>query len=451
MLTIAEPLLDRNIHPTRIVKGFFTALEDAIKIMDQKLVTIVDLNNLDQVNSIVKSCIGTKSTVRHGELMCKLAVDAIKTVTTTNSSGEEQIKSRDIDIKRFVRIEKIPGGSFDDSKIIKGVVLNKDVLHPKMRRRIENPRILLLDCPLEYKKGESMTNVSLEREEDFEMLLKLEDEYIKQLCEDIAKFKPDLVITEKGLSDLAQYYFVKNNITALRRAKKTDNDRIARATGATIVNRTSEIKESDIGTGAGLFEVRKIGDDYFAFIEDCKSPKACTILLRGPSKDLLNELERNLQDALHVVKNIFVDPRIVPGGGAIEMALSQELSEKSKSIKGLEQLPYEAVARALEVIPRTLAQNCGAKVIRVITELRAKHAAADNEEKVFFGIDGEKGVITDMRSLNIWEPYAVKAQTLKTAIESACLIVRIDDVLSGISKGQQQGGGGGGEAPEPEE
>jgi len=448
MLAVAEPFLDRNVHPTRIVKGYFMALEDAVQVMSEKLTVKVDLNDIVQVTNIVKSCIGTKFTHRHSELMCKLAIDAVKTIS---ASAEEGMTSKDIDIKRFARIEKIPGGSFDESRVLSGVVLNKDILHPKMRRRIENPRILLLDCPLEYKKGESMTGVNLEKEEDFELLLKLEDEYVKQLCDDIAKFKPDLVITEKGISDLAQYYFVKNGITALRRLRKTDNDRIARAVGATICHRTSEIKESDIGTGAGLFDVRKIGDEYFAFIEECKSPKACSVILRGPSKDILNEIERNLQDALHVVKNIYIDPRIVPGGGAVEMALSHELVEKSKSVKGIEQLPYESVARALEVIPRTLAQNCGAKVIRVITELRAKHAAQGDADKIFFGIDGEKGTITDMRTLQIWEPFAVKAQTLKTAIEASCLLIRIDDVLSGISKGKQGAGGAGGNPDEANE
>jgi T-complex protein 1 subunit gamma len=445
MLTVAEPFLDINMHPTRIVKGFFTALDDAVKIMDQKLSKRIDTNDVKQISTIVRSCVGTKFTYRHSDLMCQLAIESVRTIITPEEDG---ISSRDIDIKRFVRIEKIPGGSFEESRVLKGVVLNKDILHPKMRRRIENPRILLLDCPLEYKKGESMTGVNLEKEEDFELLLKLEDEYVKQLCEDIAKFKPDLVITEKGISDLAQYYFVKNGITALRRIRKTDNDRIARAVGATICHRTSEIKESDIGTGAGLFEVRKIGDEYFAFIEDCKDPKACSIILRGPSKDILNEIERNLQDALHVVKNIFVDPRVVPGGGAIEMALSAELMERSKSIKGVEQLPYEAVARALEVIPKTLAQNCGAKVIRVITELRAKHNTPNDENKIYYGVDGEKGTIVDMRELQIWEPYAVKAQTLKTAIEAACLLVRIDDVLSGIRKGKKEEAAGAGGAPE---
>jgi len=263
------------------------------------------------------------------------------------------------------------------------------------------------------------------------------------------------VITEKGLSDLAQHHFVKNNITALRRAKKTDNNRIARATGATIVNRTDEIQESDIGTGAGLFEVRKIGDDYFAFIEDCREPKACTILLRGANKDVLNEIERNLQDAVIVARNVVLENKLVPGGGAIEMACSQYLITKSSSIEGVQQWTYRGIANAFEVIPRTLAHNCGAKVVRVLTELRAKHAS-DPTKNSSWGIDGNKGAIVDMKELGVWEPLSVKTQTIKSAIESACLLLRVDDIVSGLSRKKQSSGGPApqaqpGEGPEPGE
>jgi len=279
--------------------------------------------------------------------------------------------------------------------------------------------------------------------------LKQEEDWIARICADIIKFKPDVVVTEKGLSDLAQHYFVKFNITALRRARKTDNLRIARAVGAVICHRTDEIQESDIGTKCGLFEVRKIGDDYFSFFEECVEPKACTVLLRGANKDVLNEVERNLNDAMQVTRNILLEPRLVPGGGAIEMAISQALTTKSSEIEGMEQWTYRAIANALEVIPRTIAQNCGAKVIRVLTELRAKHAS--NPEKNFtFGIDGLKGVVADMKELGILEPFAVKAQTLKTAVEAATLLLRVDDVVSGLSK-KKESGGGGGPQPTPEE
>jgi len=269
------------------------------------------------------------------------------------------------------------------------------------------------------------------KDSDWTALLKAEEEWVKKTCDHVIALKPDLVITEKGISDLVQHYFVKNNITALRRLRKTDSNRIARAAGATIVNRVEEIKESDIGTRCGLFEVRKIGDEYFSFIEDCKDPKACTVLLRGASKDVLKEVERNLQDAMCVARNILLDPRLCPGGGATEMTVSQALTEKSKSIEGVEQWPYLAVANALEIIPRTLADNCGANVVRLLTELRATHAEGKNTS---WGIDGVKGVLADMMTIGVFEPYSVKAQTIKTAIEAACLLLRVDDVLSGMKK-----------------
>lgn len=196
-----------------------------------------------------------------------------------------------------------------ECQVVQGCVLNKDVTHSKMKRKLVNPKILLLDCSLEYKKGESQTDVELVDSKDWDTLLKLEEEHVYRICADIISHKPDLVFTEKGVSDLAQHYLLKAGITVLRRLRKSDNNRIARAVGATIVSRTDEIQESDLGTGCGLFEVRKIGDEYFSFIEECKNPKACTIILRGGSKDVLNEVERNLQDAMQVARNVELENR----------------------------------------------------------------------------------------------------------------------------------------------
>jgi len=402
---------------------------------------VIDMNDKPRVIEIVKSCIGTKFISRWSDLMCRLALEAV--VLVTRDEGGR----KDIDIKRYAKIEKIPGGNIEESEVLRGVMINKDITHPKMRRSIENPRILLLDCPLEYKKGESATHVQIQKEEDFAILLKLEEDCIENMCKDIIKFRPDVVFTEKGISDLAQHFLLKNNITAIRRLRKTDNNRIARACGATIVSRTDEINESDIGTGCGLFEIRKIGDEYFTYVTNCRDPKACTILLRGASKDVLNEVERNLMDGMCVARNVVFEPRLVPGGGALEMAVAQALTEKAKTIEGIMQWPYKAAAQALEVIPRTLAQNCGANTIRVLTELRAKHAAPGNTT---WGIDGLTGLAADMRTSGIWDPFAVKSQTIKTAIESACLLLRIDGVVSGLSK-RKAGGNQGGPAPEAAE
>eukprot|EP00541_Cyclophora_tenuis_P019005 CAMPEP_0116540792 /NCGR_PEP_ID=MMETSP0397-20121206/138_1 /TAXON_ID=216820 /ORGANISM="Cyclophora tenuis, Strain ECT3854" /LENGTH=305 /DNA_ID=CAMNT_0004064691 /DNA_START=176 /DNA_END=1093 /DNA_ORIENTATION=+ len=304
-----------------------------------------------------------------------------------------------------------------------------------MRRRIENPKILLLDSPLEYKKGESQTNVEITDENDWNTMLKMEEEYVENLCMEIIAFKPDIVITEKGVSDLAQHFLAKANITAFRRLRKTDNNRIARATGATIVSRTDEIQESDLGTKCGLFEMRKIGDDWFAYLDKCEDPKACTIVLRGGSKDVLNEIERNLQDAMQVVRNVVYNPKLLPGGGATEMAVAMSLRRRGqKEIQGVQQGPFMAVGDAMEVIPRTLASNCGVSVIRAVTALRAKHAAAAENEQCWWGINGDTGDLVSMEELGIWEPFSVKVQTIKTAIESACMILRIDDIVSGSKK-----------------
>uniref|UniRef100_A0A646QJG6 T-complex protein 1 subunit gamma n=1 Tax=Hemiscolopendra marginata TaxID=943146 RepID=A0A646QJG6_9MYRI len=425
ILSVAEPFLLQQIHPTIIISAYRQALEDIINILQDQISIPVNVNDPDQMLQIVKSCIGTKFISKWSDLACKIALDSVSTVFIEENGRKE------IDIKRYAKVEKIPGGTIEESCVLKGVMLNKDVTHPKMRRRIENPRIVLLDCSLEYKKGESQTNMEIMKEEDFTKILQIEEEQVQKLCEDIIRVKPDLVFTEKGISDLAQHYLVKANITAIRRVRKTDNNRIARACGAVVVNRTDELREEDVGTGAGLFEIKKIGDEYYCFITECKEPKACTILLRGASKDILNEVERNLQDAMQVARNIMIEPKLVPGGGAVEMAVAHILTEKSKTITGIHQWPYKAVALALEVIPRTLIQNCGGSTIRTLTALRAKHATQGSSS---WGINGETGEIVDMKDLGIWEPLAVKLQTYKTAVETAILLLRIDDIVSGSKK-----------------
>merc|ERR1712226_349781 len=425
MLSVAAPFLEQQMHPTVIIAAFRSASEDLLEILKDKISVPVDISHKDEMLKIIKSTVGTKFIKKWSDLACQIALDATSTVAIEENGKKE------IDIKRYAKVEKIPGGLLEDSKVLKGVMVNKDVTHPKMRRRIENPKICLLDCNLEYKKGESQTNIELSGETDFAKILELEESYIQQICADIIAVKPDLVITEKGVSDLAQHFLVKAGISVIRRVRKSDNNRIARACGANIVNRTEDLKEEDLGTGCGLFEVQKIGDEYFSYMVNCKDPKACTILLRGASKDILNEVERNLQDAMQVARNVMIDARLVPGGGACEMALATALNEKAKGITGVHQWPYRAVSRALEVIPRTLIQNCGANTIRTLTALRAKHATDGNTS---WGVDGDTGNLVDMKDFGVWEPFSVKAQTCKTAIETAVLLLRIDDIVSGVRK-----------------
>ncbi len=480
---MAEPFLEQNLHPTVIVRGYVKALEDALAVIDA-IAFPIDTNDRSEMLKIVNSCIGTKYTSRFGPLMAELALDAVTCVAVDRGDG-----TKEIDIKKYAKVEKIPGGAIEDCRVLRGVMFAKDVVSPgRMRRRIERPRVLLLDCTLEYKKGENQTNVEITKEEDWATLLKMEEEWIERTCALIIALKPDVVITEKGLSDLAAHFLAKAGISAIRRVRKTDNNRIARATGATIVNRPEEARPEDIGTAAGLFEVSKLGDEYFSFLIDCDEPKACTIILRGASRDVLNEVERNLSDAMGVARNVVFDPRLLPGGGAVEMAVSRALAARAPGVAGVEQWPYRAVGAALEVIPRTLAQNCGANVIRTLTKLRAKHAEAkDGAVHSTFGINGESGEIVDMKGadthghnfcarfamrflrcaflvpmlsayphafslagaeLGVWEPYAVKVQTIKTAVESAALLLRIDDIVSGLNKKQAGGGAPQQQAPQ---
>lgn len=431
MLAVSEQFFVKEIHPSVVVSGYYKALEDALNIAESMAIS-VNLDNKEEVTDIVNCCLGTKFASKWDNLISDLALKAVNTVYNKESHVF------DCDIKKYAKVEKIPGGLLQECKVLDGVMLNKDLIHPQMRRRIENPRVLLIDSPLEYKKGESQTNVEFSKETDFTKTLEEERKEVKFLCDNIIRLKPDVVCTEKGVSDLAAHYLQKAGISCIRRIRKTDNNRLAKVTGATIGNRPEELQESDIGTKCGLFEISKIGDEYWAYFVKCQNPKACTIVLRGASKDVLHEMERNLQDAMCVGRNILAEPKLVPGGGAFEMEISAQLMEKSKSVEGIIQLPYQAVAKALEVIPRTLAENCGANVVKLITDLRAKHNNTEDKEKMYYGINGNTGKIENMKNIKVLDTLAVRKQTLKTAIESACMILRIDDIVSGLKKKEKK-------------
>jgi len=431
MLSVAEPLLEKNIHPTLIVSGYLRALEDAMKLLED---IAIPINSADpkELADVVQSSIDTKFVSRWGRMISDLAVQAALTVFEELPNGKKEI-----DLKRYAKVEKIQGGDLEECCVLKGVMFNKDITHPRMSRRIKNPRVVLLDCPLEYKKGESQTNVELTKESDWEAMLKQEEEEVKKLCEEVLRVKPDVVITEKGVSDLAQHFLMKQKVSVIRRLRKTDNNRVAKVSGATIVNRAEELQEKDVGTMCGLFEVKKIGEEYFTFMTECENPKACSIILRGASRDVLNEMERNLHDAWNVARNIILEPKLLPGGGAAEMHLAQKMKVKAKSVVGARQYPYAAVASAFEVIPRSLAHNCGSDVVRTMTDLRSRHA---KPEVSMMGIDGITGKIVDAKAAGILDTFATKAQTIKAAVESAAMLLRIDDIVSGMKTNKKHAG-----------
>lgn len=418
VLSVAEPFLRQNVHPTVLVSAYQKALDAALMLLDKHSITVDVKKDEALMKKLVSSTLQTKFASRWMDQMVDMALEAVLNVAQEPS----------IDLKRYAKVEKIPGGELSDSSVLSGVMFNKEPVHASMKRSLLNPRILLLDCPLEYKKAESTTNMEVSQEQDWNALLKLEEDYVKQICQDIIACQPDIVITEKGVSDLAQHYLLKHDIVAFRRLRKTDNNRIAKATGATIVSRTDEIVSSDLGTLCHKYEMKMVGNEPFCCLTECDHPAACTIVLRGGSKDVLNEMERNLQDAMQVVRNVVQHPKLVPGGGAIEMAVGVGLRDMGQQLSGIAQGPFQAVGEAMECIPRTLAQNCGVgSVIRTITELRAKHNLGHHT----WGIQGISGELVDMREYGIWEPLSVKIQTIKTSIESACMILRIDDIVSG--------------------
>jgi T-complex protein 1 subunit gamma len=250
MLSVAEPFISKNIHPTVIVNAYYKALEEAIKIAEE-ISTHIDVNSDLELSNIIKCCLGTKFSSKWDNLISDLALKAVKTV------HDKTAVNFDCDIKKYAKVEKIPGGNLSDCEVLTGIMLNKDLVHPQMRKRIENPRILLLDSNLEYKKGESMTNVDMDKETDFAKALEQERLEIRIVCETILKWKPDIVVSEKGVSDLAAHFLQKGNVSVIRRLRKTDNNRLAKVSGAVIVNRPEEIQESDIGKKCGLFEVKK--------------------------------------------------------------------------------------------------------------------------------------------------------------------------------------------------
>eukprot|EP00375_Theileria_parva_P001053 XP_763724.1 T-complex protein 1 subunit gamma [Theileria parva strain Muguga] len=444
LLSNCASLIKKEIHPTEIIQGLMEALDDALKALDNISIP-VNINDHNKLLQIIQSSLSTKFSNRWGDLISKLALDSIfklhksthnRTNGTNCTNGLNGVSDglpdavKPLDIKRLIKVEKIIGGYIEDSKVLDGVVVNKDVVHANMSRRIENPRILILDCTLEYKKGESQTMVDIYDESVWNKLLLQEETEIKQMCQYIINSNCNLVVTEKGVSDLAQHYLVKAGISCLRRVRKSDTNRISKACGATIVNRPEEITESDIGHRCKLFHVDKIGDEYYSFFDLCTDPKACSILLRGSSKDVLNEIERNLYDALSICRNIIYNCKLLPGGGATEVYISNFLNQQISRKVGLRRLSYECASKAFQVIPKTLAQNCGVNpstalragnsCLKLMSDLLLMHGNGE----VHMGINGETGQIINVVNHNLYDIFLVKSQIYKSSFESVshCLL-----------------------------
>ncbi|MEM0004007.1 MAG: thermosome subunit alpha [Desulfurococcaceae archaeon] len=421
LLAKAEELLDQDIHPSIIIDGYTKALREAIRIL-REVATPVDINDRESLRKVVKTSIASKyiggDTI--ASKLTEISIDAALAVAEPKPDGTKDFKVDD------VKIEKKKGGNVLDTQLIYGIVLDKEVVHPGMPRRVEKARIALLDAPLEVEKPEITAKINITSPEMIKAFLDEESKMLKEMVDKIAEVGANVVVCQKGIDEVAQHFLAKKGILAVRRVKRSDLEKLERASGGKIVSSIRDLKPEDLGY-AELVEERKVGNDKMVFIEGCKNPKAVTILVRGASDMVLDEIERSLKDALNVLRNVMRVPYIVAGGGAAEIEIAMRLRDYAAKIGGKEQLAIEAFASALEEIPMILASSCGKDPLEILMELRKLHA----EGKKNAGIDVISGeVIEDMTDKNVIEPLLVKESMIKTAAEAALTVMKIDDIIA---------------------
>lgn len=437
LLSKAEELLERDVHPTIIVDGYRNAAEKALKFLEEIAVKVKP-DDREYLKKVAMISVASKLLSEYKEYVADMAVEAVLQVAEKGTEGYKV----DID---DVKIEKKAGESLTDTKLIKGIVLDKEVVHPGMPKRIENAKIALLNCPLEIEKTEMDAKINIESPEQMQAFLEEEERMLNEMVEKIAASGANVLLCQKGIDDMAQHFLAKKGILAVRRVKESDMDKLSKATGGRIVTNIEDLTSKDLGE-ADLVEERKVADDKMTFIEGCKNPKAVTILIRGGAERIVDEAERALHDALSVVRDVVRDPRIVAGGGAPEAETARKLREYAEQLAGKEQLAVQSFAEALEVVPITLAENAGLDPIEIITELRARH----DKGELWAGVDVLSGKVADMKALGVYEPLAVKLQVIKSASEAATMILKIDDVIAASKTKEEKGAKGTEESGEEE-
>ncbi len=438
LLEKAEELLDQNIHPTIIIEGYTEAMKKALEILDEISIK-VDPKDRAMLRKIVDTAISSKF-VGSGAIKDKLAnmaIDAALTVAEEKGDGTYNVRLDNI------KIEKKKGGSVMDTQLIYGVVLDKEVVHPNMPRRVKNAKIALIDAPLEVEKPEITAKINITSPELIKAFLDEEARILKEMVDKIAETGANVVICQKGIDEVAQHFLAKKGILAVRRVKKSDMEKLERATGGKIVSSIRDLKPEDLGE-AELVEERRVGNDKMVFIEGCKNPKAVSILVRGANDMVLDEVERSLQDALHVLRNVMREPKVLPGGGAPEVEVALRLEEYAEKVTGRKQLAIKAFAEALQEIPMILAETAGLDALDALMKLRQYHS----EGKKGAGVDVLNGrIVEDMAAINVLEPTIVKKQVIKSATEAAATILKIDDIIAASplkkeEKGKEKGGSG---------
>jgi archaeal chaperonin len=425
----AEELITKDVHPTIIVDGYRKSALKSIEIFNH-LAQKIDPGNKSELIRVARTSMQTKLVSKDSDELSEVVVNAALQVSEANESAYI------IDIDD-VKVEKKTGGSLRDTKLIEGIVLDKEVVHGGMPKRVEKAKIALINSALEIEKTEFDAKININSPDQMKMFLDEENKMLKNMVDKIISSGANVAICQKGIDDVAQHYLAKSNVLSVRRVKESDMTKLSRATGARIVNNLEDLSSKDLGS-ADLVEERKVETDKWVFVEGCKHPKAVTILIRGGSQRVVDEAERSIHDALMVTKDVMEKPLIVAGGGSPESYVAGKLREWSSTLSGREQLAADKFAESLEVIPLALAENAGMDPIDTLTELRSKQTKGSK----WSGIDARGGKVVDMSKLDIVEPLSVKEQIIKSATEVASMILRIDDVIASSKSGGGPPGGG---------
>jgi thermosome len=417
LLAKAEELIDKEIHPSLIIEGYKKAAAEALRILDEIGVP-VNPQDKEYLVRIAKTSLASKLVGEYAEHLARIAVEAVLKVARLEN-GKWKVDLDD------VKIEKKEGMSVMDTMLIEGIVLDKEVVHPDMPKLVRNAKIALLDAPLEIEKTEFDAKLHIETPEQMRAFMEQEERMLKEMVDKIAATGANVVFCQKGIDDLAQHFLARKGILAVRRIKKSDMEKLAKATGGRVISRIDDLTPEDLGR-AQLVEERRVGEDKMVFVEGCENPRAVTILVRGGTQRIVDEAERSIKDAINVVKDILMEPKIVAGGGAIETELALRLRDYARTLPGKEQLAVEKFAEALEIVPIQLAENAGLDPVESIVTLRSKH----KEGERWYGVDVLNNRLHDMMSLNVIDPVAVKKQVIKSAVEAASLVLKIDDIIA---------------------
>jgi len=431
LLRKAEELLDQNIHPSVIVKGYTLAAEKAQEILD-KMAKEVDVEDIETLKKAAVTAITGKAAEEEREYLAGIAVEAVRQVA-------EKVDGRYVVDLDNIKFEKKEGGSVRDTQLIRGVVIDKEVVHPGMPKRIENAKIALINEALEVKETETDAEIRITSPDQLQAFLEQEERMLREMVDRIREVGANVVFVQKGIDDLAQHYLAKYGIMAVRRVKKSDMEKLSKATGAKVVTNVKDLTSGDLGE-AEVVEQRKVAGENMIFVEGCRNPKAVTILIRGGTEHVVDEVERALEDAVKVAKDIVEDGKIVAAGGAPEIELAIKLDEYAKAVGGKEALAIENFAEALKVIPRTLAENAGLDPIETLVKVIAAH----KERGASVGVDVFEGEPADMLERGVIAPVRVVKQAIKSASEAAIMILRIDDVIAASKLEKEKEGGKGG-------